>query len=313
MKTTIIRVAFLMVAGGWWIAARPGDIVNDLGLTVPQVQEAVFTNLTSNQLTIPYSSKVRQLAKKIPDGSRDAAVQALGAVVHSYVHSDDFKTRYQRWLKDKYQISSEKTQVATQAQNASMKDMQTAYDQQATMVQNAYTQMPPATLAMMLQSQLQVLQQDLRQADDADKAQLTLEIKELKRLEALSKSKPAEFKKQYVASFTKMLHEQKSAMMDKAEEDLDKSKREAADYQKRLAEYKAASNLNVVVKQHLNEFIALTETVDFGAQLTKQGSKLEFVKPEYRNQSSTWKLLYRLGKEPVMAARSFAQRWAKEL
>ncbi|MGV3556676.1 hypothetical protein [Larkinella arboricola] len=313
MRKNFLAIALMTVAGGWWMAARPGDIVTDLGLTTEQVREAAFDNITSDHLSLPYTSRIRQLAKKIPDGSRAAAVNALGAVVRSYASSTDFRTRYQDWLKDKYRISDEQTREATQAQSTSISDAQSMYNQQVAMIQSTYSQMPPATLAMMIQSQIEMTQQDLSDAEGAEKTAKTKDLAELKRLQALSKTNPAEFKKQYVVHFNKMLSQQAAADQDKMEEDLAQSKQKAADYQKRLAEYKAASNLNTVLKQHLKEFIALTSSIDFDAQLTRNGSKMEFVKPEYRNKSSNWKLLFRMGKEPVLAARSFAQNWVTDL
>ncbi|MFD1139925.1 hypothetical protein ACFQ4C_02360 [Larkinella insperata] len=313
MKKNFLAIALLTIAGGWWMAARPGDIVTDLGLTTEQVREAAFANITSDHLSLPYTSKVRQLAKKIPDGSRAAAVNALGGVIRSYASSSDFRTRYLNWLKDKYRISDEQTREATQAQSTSLNDAQAAYNQQVAMIQSTYSQMPPATLSMMIQSQIEMTQQDAADAEGAEKTARTKELAELKRLQALSKTNPTEFKKQYVAHFSKMLNQQAAADQGKMEEDLARSKQQAADYQKRLADYKAASNLNAVLKQHLTEFIALTGSVDFNAQLTRNGSKMEFVNPEYRNKSANWKLLYRMGKEPVLAARLFAQTWAKEL
>lgn len=313
MNKNFFAGAFLLVAGAWWMAARPGDIVTDLGLTTEQVHEAAFTNVTSEQLSLPYTSKVRQLAKKIPDGSRAAAVNALGAVVRSYASSNDFRTRYQDWLKAKYGISDGQTREAAQAQSTSLSDVQSAFAQQAATIKSTYSQMPPATLAMMIQSQIQMTQEDVANAEGTEKAAKTKELTELKRLQALSKSNPAEFKKQYVAHFDKMLQQQVAKEQGKMEEDLAESKQQAADYQKRLADYKAASNLNTILKQHLNEFIALTGSIDFDAQLTRNGSKMEFVNPVYRNKPANWKLLFRMGKEPVLAARTFAQNWVKDL
>lgn len=313
MKKNFFVVAFTVVAGGWWIAARPGDIVADLGLTVDQVQETVLNNVTSSQLVAPYSYKVRQMALKIPEGSRAAAVQAMGAVVRSYTESNDFKVRYKNWLKNKYDISDDRTREAAQTQNTSMNDVKSAYNQQLTMIQNSYSQMPPSALAMMIQSQIQMIQQDLESAEGDEKTAKTKELAELKRLQALSKTKPEEFKKQYVASVDKTLKQQMTQQMGKMEDDLDQSKKQANDYQKRLADYKAASNLNAVLKQRLTNFIALSGTVDFDAQLIQQGRKMEFVKPEYRNKPGNWKLLFRMGKTPVLAARTFAQNWIKEL
>ncbi|MGA0560760.1 hypothetical protein ACO2Q8_29110 [Larkinella sp. VNQ87] len=312
MKKNSFGVAFIVIAGGW-IAARSGDIVSDLGLTTPQVQETVLAHVTSEQLSVEYSFKVRQLAKKIPMDSRAAAVKALGSVVRAYTESNDFRTRYQDWLKNKYNISDEQTRAAATTQATTMTDVKSVYSEQAAMVQSTYSQMPPSTLAMMIQSQIQMLQQELSEVEGAEKTAKAKELTELKRIQGLSKTNPDAFKKQYLANFDKMVQRQMTQGLDKAEEDLNQSKQNAADYQKRLAEYKAASNVNLVLKNRLNDFIALVGSVDFDAKLMQRGSKMEFVNPEYRNKSSNWKLLYRMGKEPVLAARSFAENWLKAL
>jgi hypothetical protein len=38
-----------------------------------------------------------------------------------------------------------------------------------------------------------------------------------------------------------------------------------------------------------------------------------FVNPAYESKSHSWKMLYRLGKEPTMAAAAAAEAWLKEL
>jgi hypothetical protein len=78
-------------------------------------------------------------------------------------------------------------------------------------------------------------------------------------------------------------------------------------------DYKARSDVKAVINEELTEFITLVNSVDFNAKLVKQGGKMVFVNPAYESQSSDWKSLYRIGREPVMAARAFAQQWQAEL
>jgi len=68
-----------------------------------------------------------------------------------------------------------------------------------------------------------------------------------------------------------------------------------------------------LVKQRLEQFLEVTEGVDFEAKLVKNGSKMRFANEEYEDKSSEWKLAYRAGKPATDAARTFAKTWLGEL
>jgi len=70
------------------------------------------------------------------------------------------------------------------------------------------------------------------------------------------------------------------------------------------------TDVNILVARRLEEFVDLSETVNFDAKLDANGS---FVDRKYENQDGNWKLLYRAGRPAVDAARAFAQEWLKEL
>lgn len=65
-----------------------------------------------------------------------------------------------------------------------------------------------------------------------------------------------------------------------------------------------------LVKKRLTDFLAISATVDFDAQLTSSNM---FVNQEYEKKSPQWKMCYRAGKEVVEAARTEAQKWLDEL
>lgn len=69
------------------------------------------------------------------------------------------------------------------------------------------------------------------------------------------------------------------------------------------------SDPNKLIKKRLEEFLAVSETVDFDAKM--QGSM--FANPEYESKDDKWKMCYRAGKEVIAAAREEAQAWIKEL
>jgi hypothetical protein len=65
-----------------------------------------------------------------------------------------------------------------------------------------------------------------------------------------------------------------------------------------------------LVKKRLKEFLDISSSVDFDAELTATHS---FVKPEYERKSNQWKMCYRAGKDVVDAARVEAQNWLDAL
>jgi hypothetical protein len=69
----------------------------------------------------------------------------------------------------------------------------------------------------------------------------------------------------------------------------------------------------VLVKSRLQQFLTITEDVDFNAELKEKGGKKYFVKPAYEGKSTEWKQAFRAGKDATEAARSFAKEWLKEL
>lgn len=68
----------------------------------------------------------------------------------------------------------------------------------------------------------------------------------------------------------------------------------------------------VAVKNRLNEYVALTATVDFTAATTGSGKNKQFVNPAYEAKSPKWKAVYRAGKEVNTAVTAFVKAWLAE-
>ncbi len=64
-----------------------------------------------------------------------------------------------------------------------------------------------------------------------------------------------------------------------------------------------------MVKQRLQDFLVVSKTVDFDAEV----SNGMFTKKEYERKSAQWKMCYRAGKEVVEAAQTEAIKWLQEL
>ena len=59
----------------------------------------------------------------------------------------------------------------------------------------------------------------------------------------------------------------------------------------------------VAVKNRLNEYLALTATVNFTAVTTGSGKNKRFADPAYEAKGPKWKAVYRAGKEVKMLSR----------
>lgn len=66
------------------------------------------------------------------------------------------------------------------------------------------------------------------------------------------------------------------------------------------------------MKKRLQDFNTLARSVDYSAQVQTPDRFQYFVKPEYERKSSAWKMLFRLGKAPSLAAAA-AEQWLREL
>ena len=67
------------------------------------------------------------------------------------------------------------------------------------------------------------------------------------------------------------------------------------------------------IKTRLQEFLELSATVDFNAELKKVGDKKKFVNPQYEAKPDDWKQIYRAGKEVIDPAKKLASEWMVEL
>lgn len=69
---------------------------------------------------------------------------------------------------------------------------------------------------------------------------------------------------------------------------------------------------SVMIKNRLEEYLAIAATVDFNATLTPAGRKQKFTNPAYENQSLKWKAIYRAGKDVNDTVMIFVKDWLRE-
>ncbi|MBO0935888.1 hypothetical protein J2I47_04945 [Fibrella sp. HMF5335] len=314
MARPYLRSFLLLTAATLWLAARPLDILADLDITPDELHQITLNNLTDTAFHLPpISYKARDMARQLAVGARVEAVKALGNVVRAYTETADFRSRYDAYLRNEYHVSDGQTQAAEQIANTSSDAPKQQFNQAMTQVNQSLAGMDPAMLAMVLQSQIQVTADEVAQSEGDTRAENMAKLTQLKKLQALSRSNPAEFKKQYLAFMNHDLGKAGAGQLKEHEARLADDKKKAADYQQRLADYKAHASPTIGLKNKLRGFIALAESVDFGAKVITTNGRAEFVDVANRRKSNEWKLLYRMGREPVMAARAVAQRWVQDL
>jgi hypothetical protein len=98
------------------------DTLSDLGITPEEMKNTVFDNLQSDWMNFPSTYKMREMARKIPAGSRGAAVKALGGVVKAYVESGEFRERYNEHVDQTYRVDGPTSE-------AEINNTRAAYDQ----------------------------------------------------------------------------------------------------------------------------------------------------------------------------------------
>jgi len=276
----LLKIALLIL-----VAAKTADILADLTLTQTQVEQVSMATAQKG-LAIPAWNNYElysfvKKAKALPAGAQAAAVKSLGAVVKAYVASGRFKSEWQAYVAGQAlynpRASGDYEKLAEIKKQAA----------------NQKTEMAESSKKM-----------------DASQAQMAKMLKENPQMVESMKSQMG---KEEWAEMEKYLKGEDKIPSDNTGGD----SRQVEETEKKLKEQQARydnSQYPTMVKNRLENFIATATSVDFAAQVKtdKYGTK-KFVNPDYERKSDFWKQLYRAGKEPVMAARDFAQQWRGEL
>ena len=297
----------LPIVGCGLLAARPGDVMSDLTIDLPKLRQDVLLNLNEPKwFFFNPTASIRQMAKRLPESSRAATVAALGKSVRLFVESSVFK---QAWLQDvksryPYNDSFSDEKLAQQEQDNQL--AKAAMGNQLSAMDQAFAQMDPAMLQMAVRAQLSQEEKALASQAGSDQTKQARYVATLKKMLSLA---PLEFKKQYVAYIQKQTLGEMNASLQG--EGVDKE--QLAQYRRQKAEFDAHADFKPLLQKRLQDFITLSETVDFEARLIPMGYKQEFANPVYQRKPAEWKFLYRMGQEPVAEARAFAQKWLADL
>lgn len=298
----------LVAASYWLMAARSSDVLSDLGISLDKLRYDVLTNLKEPKwFFFNTTSTMRTMARRIPESSRAATVRILGKTVRTYVESSAFRQTWLQDLRQKYPYDDTYSPDNLATKNRENETGKAAAQQSLASMDQAFAQLDPAMLQMAVRSQLTEEERQLASLSIDERTEKTRHITNLKKLLALP---PAEFKKQYLV----FIKQQAQGSLTKSDTEASADEADgAAKYRQQKAEFDAHADFKPLLKIRLQAFIELCNSVDFEARLVPMGSKQEFANPLYQRKPAEWKFLFRLGKEPVMEARAFAQQWLTEL
>lgn len=312
MKYIPILCTLLFLAA--LMAMKPLDALNDTGVTLENVRQGTLNNLAEEKhFLFNSTSAMRKIAKRIPENAQATTVRALGKLVRSYVESDNFNREYRQWLKQKYPVDETYSDAVVAQREQETGGMDAAVNQQMALIQQTYAQLDPAMLQMGIKAQLPQQEAQLATLEGEERAAKARELAELKKMLSATEGKPTEFKKQFIAYHSRLLKQGSGQNISQQQKELAYAKERNAEYKKQKAVLDAHSDFRPQLRMRLKNFIALCDDVDFNAKLMPSGRKQEFMNPEYQRKPAEWKFLYRLGKEPVMEAKAFAQEWLADL
>ena len=301
-------VALVAAVGAWQ------GVFSTLGLTQADFERDVreATRNFGNSLEAPWiPRKASQAAKAMSEEQRAAVVRELGAMAKALVMSPAFQKAHADHIKTAHQAVDHAIQVKSQEQMLAEASRGKADDLTAAMTRQAAVQMAKALRESPVESVKMMFKDDVKswtrqaQSTGSRKAKGEKFLARAKEIEPWADSKPEEFKKAYSLL--------KSAEMDgpSTEEEL-ASTGNSVQLQEEQRQWNQF-NLKGLLKKRLNAIVAEAATVDFAAQTTMSGSTKKFVNPAYERKSTVWKMMYRAGKAPTLAASDLAKAWLKEL
>ena len=299
-RRTVVIVCLIACAG---VAAAWQSALSAVGWSeeaAMQIAESFFAN-SSMKLPAGGSMSAQTKARWIgkTPAERAAAIRELALYTKGRLQTPAFEKIYSGWIKSHYNAVNHGIKVDPNAA-AGQEDISSAMNEAAAAMVQAFSQLPTDQLRMLLNNDIESVKNSARASDKQMLARY-------RRIEDLLKTNPAEAKKQYALA--------KSAQMGGGSEpDMAKAAQSAAD-RKRREEQLAwdQHNLKAELRRRLSEFVKTAESVDFAAQTQRNAGKMVFVNPAYERKPSDWKVLYRLGKEPTLAAVEVARQWLKEL
>jgi hypothetical protein len=298
----VLSLACAGVAAAWQSA------LSAVGWTeeqASQIAESFFTGSSTglpNNGSMAKEIKQRWLGRSAAE--RAQAIRDLALHAKRYVQTPAFEKLYIGWIKEHYSAVNHGIKIDPNAA-AKEEDVNAVMSAAATEMATAMGELPAEAISLLLNTDIESLKES---TEDKDKRLLA----RYRRVESLVKTNLGEARKQYgIAKAMQLTGQTDEAQLQAT---LAAGAKTGADA-KKVEEQRAwdEHNLKAELRRRLTEFIALAESVDFAAATQRNAGKMRFTNSELEQKPHHWKVLYRLGKEPTLAAVGVAKQWLREL
>ncbi len=309
MRSGSLRLSACLLAAGTLSLFALQSALTQLGWTqeqINQIAQSYFSNssaevtMFTGWLTKPVHASL--LARGGP--ARAQIVRELALSAKRFVQAPGFAKTHDAWIGESLNAVNHGLKVEAAAPE-SMPSQSSMHGQLAASLAEGLKSVPAEGFQMMIKMELDSLRPDRNAAEKT-------RFESTKRIQSLIPSRYEEAKKLYVNYMVaKMGGPADSASVEAAIQD---AKRSEADQKRREQQLNYNKyNLKAQLRERLGAFVTLAKSVDFAAQTKMLANRRVFVNPAYESRNSNWKLLYRLGREPVMAALEVAEQWRREL
>jgi hypothetical protein len=211
--------------------------------------------------------------KSYSAGDRTALVPVVGKYVKEFTSSQEFVKRYNEYRETQKPKEPEKPKTIAQMKE----EQRETFKKAITNMEETKKQMPKDQQAMFDET-IKSYKEQLKQIDDPNNPMFSKDMENM-----------------YQQGYQQQMTEYNSKL---------------GDWNK---EY-PANNPKPMVKKWISSFLEKTANVDYGAKTaTDQYGRELFINQKYEQKDNLWKMSYRAGKQPMEAARSFAQSWLSEL
>ncbi|MBN9658456.1 MAG: hypothetical protein J0H49_09780 [Acidobacteria bacterium] len=282
-----------------------------LGLKEADIQRIAEQECRKDYLgELPYgTSMARKAMKGMTEEERAQAVREVAAIAKALVLSPTFEKAHDEYIKKRYnavnygmkvQSQEEKIQAASKNPDAMVADMQR---QVGIQLAKSYSQMDVSSLKMVFDQDMENWKQSAA-GTGSDAAKYRKILAKGNALKPLQQSNPEEFRKGYAVLKSSEMGGPDNWAELQAGGDVAAKEEQQRNYNQ--------YSLRPVLKKKLAEFVKLARSVDYEAQTTTTGVR-KFVKPDYERRPNNWKLLFRVGKAPSLAAVQVAEQMMKEL
>ncbi|MFB3829358.1 MAG: hypothetical protein ACE15B_21495 [Bryobacteraceae bacterium] len=277
----------------------------------PRIAKAFLIDTGVSQLPGSYLLKpaARRQLQALSGPERAKIVQQLARYAKSYVSAPAFSKTYDQWIASRYQAVNHGIQADAAADMAAfsrpgaVEDMQA---QAAAMAAQTFLNLDLSVLKMMFPEDLKKWTRNPR---DEKARKIAAKAQQIA---PLLNSNPEAFKKEYALLKSMEMGGPDTWQGIEAASNAGAKTQAGAKAKQEQRAYNEHT-LKVELKRRLQAFITLARSVDFAAQTRPAANRQVFVNPAYERKPDAWKMLYRLGKDPTMAAVAAAEAWLKEL